>query len=55
MLCVTHEMSFAKDVASRIIFLDGGRMVCDASKEDFFGSIRQENERIHKFLSFIGE
>ena len=55
MLCVTHEMSFAKDVASRIIFLDGGRMVCDATKDEFFGSIRQENERIHKFLSFIGE
>lgn len=55
MLCVTHEMSFAKDVASRIIFMEGGKMVCDASKDEFFGSIRQENERINKFLSFIGE
>lgn len=55
MLCVTHEMSFAKDVANRIIFLDGGKMVCDAAKEEFFGTIRKENERINKFLSFIGE
>ena len=55
MLCVTHEMSFAKDVATRIIFLDGGSMICDATKDEFFGSIREENERINKFLSFIGE
>ena len=55
MLCVTHEMTFAKDVASRIIFMEGGKMVCDASKDEFFGSIRKENERINKFLSFIGE
>lgn len=55
MLCVTHEMSFARDVASRILFLDGGSIVCDASKDEFFGRIRQENERINKFLSFIGE
>ena len=55
MLCVTHEMTFAKDVASRIIFMEGGKMVCDASKEEFFGSIRKDNERINKFLSFIGE
>lgn len=55
MLCVTHEMTFAKDVASRIIFMEGGKMVCDASKDEFFGSIRKDNERINKFLSFIGE
>ena len=55
MLCVTQEMTFAKDVASRIIFMEGGKMVCDASKEEFFGSIRKDNERINKFLSFIGE
>lgn len=55
MLCVTHEMSFARDVASRILFLDGGSIVCDAPKDEFFGRIRQENDRINKFLSFIGE
>ena len=55
MLCVTHEMSFARDVASRILFLDGGQLVCDSTKNEFFSQVRQENERISKFLSFIGE
>lgn len=55
MLCVTHEMSFAKDVASRILFLDGGQLVCDSTKDEFFSRVRRENERISKFLSFIGE
>lgn len=55
MLCVTHEMSFARDVASRILFLDGGQLVCDSGKDAFFSQVRQENERISKFLSFIGE
>ncbi len=55
MLCVTHEMSFARDVASRILFLDGGQLVCDSTKDAFFSQVRQENERISKFLSFIGE
>lgn len=55
MLCVTHEMNFAKTVANRILFLEKGRIVCDAAKDDFFGSIRKENERISKFLAFIGE
>lgn len=55
MLCVTHEISFAKDVASRILFLDGGRLVCDSNKNEFFSSVRQDNERISKFLNFIGE
>lgn len=55
MLSVTHEMAFAKDVASRIIFMEKGKVVCDATKDKFFGSIRKENERINKFLSFIGE
>ena len=55
MLCVTHEMSFARDVASRILFLDGGQLVCDSTKDEFFSKVRQENERISKFLSFIGE
>ncbi len=55
MLCVTHEMQFAKDVASRILFLDGGKLICDTGKEDFFYNARKENERINKFLSFIGD
>ena len=55
MLSVTHEMAFAKGVASRIIFMEKGKVVCDVSKDEFFGSVRNENERINQFLSFIGE
>lgn len=55
MLCVTHEMGFAKDVASRILFLEGGKLVCDCSKDEFFGTVRNENERISRFLNYIGE
>lgn len=55
MLAVTHEMSFAKHVASRILFLDQGSLVCDETKENFFSVARRENERIAKFLEFIGE
>jgi len=55
MLVVTHEMSFARHVASRILFLDKGTLVCDEPKDRFFSVVRQENERISKFLQFIGE
>lgn len=55
MLCVTHEMGFARDVASRILFLEGGKPVCDCGKEEFFGSVRKENERVARFLDYIGE
>ena len=55
MLSVTHEMAFARDVASRIIFMEKGKVVCDVPKDEFFGSVRNENERINQFLSFIGE
>ena len=55
MLAVTHEMAFAQHVASRILFMDKGSLVCDASKDDFFTSYRKENERIASFLKFIGE
>jgi len=55
MLAVTHEMVFAQHVASRILFMENGALVCDASKEDFFTIYRNENERIANFLKFIGE
>ena len=55
MLVVTHEMSFARHVASRVLFLDKGSLVCDEPKERFFSEVRNENERIAKFLNFIGE
>jgi len=51
MMCVTHEMGFARKVASRVIFMDKGRIVEDASKEDFFGKPR--SERAQQFLAKI--
>ena len=55
MLCVTHEMQFARHVASRIIFMDKGIAAADETAENFFSVVRKENERIAKFLQFIGE
>lgn len=55
MLAVTHEMSFARHVASRILFMEKGSLVCDAPTEEFFTTYRKKNERIAGFLSFIGE
>jgi ABC-type glutathione transport system ATPase component len=38
MMVVTHEMGFARKVANRVIFMDQGEIVEDATKDDFFGS-----------------
>ena len=51
MMVVTHEMGFARKVADRVIFMDEGAIVEDASKEDFFGTPR--HERAQLFLSKI--
>ena len=51
MMCVTHEMGFARKVANRVIFMDQGHIVEDAAKEDFFGTPR--SERAQQFLSKI--
>ncbi len=51
MMCVTHEMGFAKRVASRVIFMDQGRIVEDDSKEVFFEHAR--SERAQQFLAKI--
>jgi len=51
MMCVTHEMGFARKVAHRVIFMDAGRIVEDAPKEDFFG--KPHSERAQQFLSKI--
>jgi glutamate/aspartate transport system ATP-binding protein len=51
MMVVTHEMGFARKVAHRVIFMDAGRIVEDAKKEDFFGTPR--SERAQQFLSKI--
>jgi general L-amino acid transport system ATP-binding protein len=49
MICVTHEMAFARRVATRVVFMDEGRIVEDCSPERFFDS--PESERVRRFLS----
>ena len=51
MMVVTHEMGFARKVAHRVVFMDQGRIVEDASKDEFFGTPRSERAQI--FLSKI--
>jgi glutamate/aspartate transport system ATP-binding protein len=51
MMVVSHEMGFARKVANRVIFMDKGEIVEDASKDDFFGQPR--SERAQLFLSKI--
>ena len=51
MIVVTHEMGFAKRVAHRVIFMDAGKIIEDATKADFFGTPR--SERAQLFLSKI--
>ncbi|MEP0961050.1 MAG: amino acid ABC transporter ATP-binding protein [Roseobacter sp.] len=51
MICVTHEMGFARSVADRVIFMDAGEIVEEATPETFFNA--PENERTQKFLSQI--
>jgi ABC-type polar amino acid transport system ATPase subunit len=49
MLCVTHEMGFAREVADRIVFLDAGVIIEEGAPEEFFRSAKHERSR--KFLS----
>ena len=53
MMVVTHEMGFARKVADRVIFMDGGRIVEDRDTDSFFGS--PHSERAQVFLSKILE
>jgi glutamate/aspartate transport system ATP-binding protein len=51
MMCVTHEMGFARQVAHRVIFMDQGKIVEDCSKDEFFNTPR--GERAQQFLNKI--
>jgi glutamate/aspartate transport system ATP-binding protein len=51
MMVVTHEMGFARKVADRVVFMDYGKIIEDASSQDFFGSPR--SDRAQEFLSKI--
>jgi polar amino acid transport system ATP-binding protein len=51
MLCVTHELEFARAVADRVIFMDKGRIVEENVPREFFGN--PKNERLRSFLGQI--
>ena len=53
MMCVTHEMGFARKVADRVIFMDAGKIIEDCPKEEFFGDISARSERAQHFLEKI--
>ena len=51
MICVTHEMGFARSIADRVIFMDAGEIVEEAVPSEFFDN--PKNERTKEFLSQI--
>ena len=51
MVVVTHEMGFAREVASRVLFMDGGGIVESAPPEEFFSN--PKNPRLKEFLSKV--
>jgi ABC-type histidine transport system ATPase subunit len=52
MVVVTHEMRFARDVATRVLFLDGGRIAEEGAPETLFES--PKSERLRAFLGKVG-
>lgn len=48
---VAHEISFARQVANRILFMEEGKIQVDAPPEEFFSDTKQE--RLQQFLSFV--
>ncbi|VAV86505.1 ABC transporter, ATP-binding protein (cluster 3, basic aa/glutamine/opines), partial [hydrothermal vent metagenome] len=51
MVCVTHEMGFARAVADRVVFMDYGEIVEEGPPEDFFEN--PKHERTKQFLSQV--
>ena len=51
MVVVTHEMGFAKEVGSRVIFMDGGKIIEDGTPDEIFGNTG--NERLKTFLAKV--
>jgi glutamate/aspartate transport system ATP-binding protein len=53
MMVVTHEMGFARRVASRVVFMDMGEVVEDCSTDEFFGQPQSRSDRAQLFLDKI--
>jgi glutamate/aspartate transport system ATP-binding protein len=53
MMVVTHEMGFARRVASRVVFMDQGEVVEDCSTDDFFNRSERRSVRVRQFLEKI--
>ena len=53
MLLVTHEIRFARNVASRILFMDGGHIAADGTPEEIIDN--PENPRLRQFLNFVSK
>lgn len=51
MVVVTHEMGFAREVANKVIFIDGGRIIENSSPEEFFGN--PKHPRLKEFLAKV--
>jgi general L-amino acid transport system ATP-binding protein len=51
MVCVTHEVGFAREVADRVVLMDGGVLVEENTPDEFFNNPKEE--RSQKFLSQI--
>ena len=51
MLLVTHEMSFARDVSARVVFMDAGRVAVQGTPREVFGG--QPHDRLRSFLSRV--
>ena len=51
MVIVTHEMGFAREVATRVLFMDGGQIKEENTPEEFFGN--PQNPRLQEFLSKV--
>jgi len=53
MILVTHEMSFARDVSSRVVFMDAGRVAVEGPPNEVFSAQAQTHERLRSFLARI--
>jgi len=53
MICVTHEMGFARKVSNRVVFMDEGAIIEDCPSEQFFTQTEERTPRAREFLSRI--